>query len=181
MHLVIEVMILTDILLCDECAWTNEFPGGGSHFWWHAMLPFDWRNLDGSKSNETDEKPSEQPPTESDSRPTDSPVGDGSTVDSISARQNSSLLPIDTSSPRAETLHMTGNPELMESMKDLKGKVLSLDEKITLMAESNSEVHDGIKQRMDAMEAKMTGVEDKLDAMVTELRRVMDTLLATRS
>jgi hypothetical protein len=171
----------TDVFLCEECAWTNEFPEGGSHLWWHSLLPFDSRNLDILESN--GQAPLAQLRTDLDSKPTDITVVDGRTVESISARQNSSLLPIDTGPTLAKTLPITHNSEVMESVEELKSKVLSLEEKITLMTKSNAQAHDidGIKQRMDAMEAKLTGVEDKLNKMMVHLRTVMDTLLVTRS
>lgn len=151
---------MADVLLCNECAWTNEFPGGSSHFWWHALLPFDSRNLDTLIRNGVEPEALSQLSRDQDSKPTSISVVDGRTVERTSAH-------IDTSSPLTEILPTANNPEVMELVQEVKGKVLDLDNKTT--------------QRMDNMEAKLTRVEDKLDAIVAELRRVMDALPVTRS
>lgn len=161
-------MVLADIFFCTACAWTNEFPEGRSHFWWHALLPFDSRNLDIFENSGKDEQPFVQPFMDVYAKLTNTSVVDGHALQSISAPQNSSLL-INMSLPAAEKLQVPSdhNPLVMESMKELKDEVMSLDVKIT--------------QRLDVMEAKLMGMENKLDAMVAEVRRLMDALLVTRS
>lgn len=132
-------------------------------------------------SNEQDQQPGSQPPTDVVPTATDLSAVEGCAVESVSVPQNNSLFPIDTSSPPADKFPVTTYPDVMELIKELKGEVSGLDEKITLMTESGAQAHDSMNQRMGSMEAKLTGLEGKLDKMVVQLQQVMDALLAARS
>lgn len=157
------ILVDLDFYLCKDCAWTNEYPEGNGHFWWHILLPFDFRNLpiDGS----TTDKGLSAPDSSSEAKADVIPV-DGDRTDTASLSINS-LLPSDTSAALPEIFDPSSVASSRESIKELGGKMSRLESEVG--------------QRMNAVEARLTGVEEKLDTMVVELKKVMEALLSSRS
>lgn len=156
------IVAILDVYLCKGCAWTNEFPEGTGHFWWHTLLPFDSRNLQIDDS--TIAKGDSVSDPSSAAKADVIPVGGESTDIPSLAIQN--LLPSDPSAALPETSDLAGVATFTESNKELSSKVSRLESEVG--------------QRMNAVEARLTGVEEKLDTMVVELKKVMDALLSSR-
>lgn len=130
----------------------NEFPEGNGHFWWHTLLPFDLSRLQTDDGSSEKELPSSGSHSEAKN-------------EVIPATEANSVALFETSNPASS------NTVSAESIEELSNRMTRLEEKL----------EHQIGERMNAVEARLAGVEGKLDTMMAELRNVMSALLSNRS
>jgi hypothetical protein len=165
-------------MLCDSCAWTNDFPEGTSHRWWHTLLPLDPRVL-------VDEPVDAQSSPSTSSSATTAQVIKINTNTSIADANEQKLpaKPFDTvKSDNATSLlpDFSGLSGVIESVRKLDDKISSLEEKVdasfTLTSETAAKSQVSVEERMSALERRMAGVEGKLDVVLGELKRMSRSL-----
>ena len=171
----------SDVMLCDSCAWTNDYPEGTSHRWWHTLLPFDSRVVAHEPVNAQSSPPPPSPSTPAQSGEINTAIAsvNGQTMpvkpfDGLPPANATSLLP-----------DLGGLTGVIASVRKLDDRMSSLEGKVnaslTLTSETITQSQVRAEERMGALEDRMASVEGKLDALLGELKRGMEALLGTRS
>lgn len=158
-----------DITLCDSCAWANEYPEDTSHRWWHTLLPLDSRVL-------TDEPIGalSLPPPPSSFTPAQGTKKNTSVLvngQSVLAKPPDTQLSVNANPLLPDTGGLLG---VSESVQKLDSRMFGLEGKV----DANQLA---MEVRMSGLEKRMENVEGKLDAILGELKKGMEAILASRT
>lgn len=151
-------------MLCDPCAWTNDYPEDTSHRWWHTLLPLV------SRVHEDELASTPPSPSTSTSAQINEPKASMDNLDTeiVPSKPLDMLQATDAFPSLSDPGLLSG---VVESVQSLDDRMSSLEGKVGVSQAS-------VEKRMGALENRMASVEGKLDALLGELQKGMEAILA---